>query len=70
MDRDGALRPRLRALAEQYPPCGYPILTAMLCQEGLVKNPRTTYRLYTEERLGRTKRRKNFLTQGGMERFF
>lgn len=57
--QDAALRARLKELGEQYPRYGSPLLHAMLRQEGLVKNHKQTYRLYTEERLQvRTKRRK------------
>jgi putative transposase len=56
---DDALRARLKALAEQYPRYGCPLLHAMLKREGLVINHKRTYRVYTEERLQvRTKRRK------------
>jgi putative transposase len=56
---DAALRVRLKALAERYPRYGYPTLHDMLRAEGLVKNPKRTYRIYREERLQvRTKRRK------------
>ncbi len=56
---DERLRFRLKALAEQYPRYGYPTLHAMLKTEGLVQNPKRTYRLYREEQLQvRTKRRK------------
>jgi putative transposase len=56
---DDALRARLKALAEQYPRYGCPLLHAMLRREGLVINHKRTYRVYTEERLQvRTKRRK------------
>jgi putative transposase len=56
---DAALRSRLKALAERYPRYGYPTLHAMLRAEGLVMNPKRTYRLYREEGLQvRTKRRK------------
>ncbi len=56
---DAALRARLRALAERYPRYGYPTLHDMLRTEGLVQNPKRTYRIYREEGLQvRTKRRK------------
>ncbi len=56
---DGPLRSRLKALAEQYPRYGYPTLHDMLKSEGLVINPKRTYRVYREEGLQvRTKRRK------------
>src|SRR6056297_1475983 len=56
---DGSLRARLKALAEQYPRYGYPTLHGLLRSEGVVKNPKRTYRIYREEGLQvRTKRRK------------
>ena len=56
---DSALRSRLKALAQQYPRYGYPTLHDMLRTEGLVINPKRTYRIYREEGLQvRTKRRK------------
>jgi len=59
---DAALRARLRKLAEQYPRYGYPTLHGMLRLEGLVRNPKRTYRLYREEGLQvRTKRRKKLI---------
>lgn len=57
--QDDGLRARLKALAEKYPRYGYPTLHDMLKAEGLVTNPKRTYRLYREEGLQiRTKRRK------------
>ena len=57
---DFALREQLRALAERYPRYGCPTLHDMLKSEGLVINPKRTYRVYREEGLQvRTKRRKN-----------
>ena len=56
---DGALRRRLRALAEQYPRYGYPTLHELLRAERIVVNHKRTYRVYQEENLQvRTKRRK------------
>jgi putative transposase len=56
---DGALRTRLKALAEQYPKYGYPTLHDMLVLEGRVVNRKRTYRIYREEGLQvRTKKRK------------
>jgi len=56
---DDCLRQRLKELAEQYPRYGYLILHALLKGEGLVQNPKRTYRIYCEEQLQvRTKRRK------------
>ena len=55
----GALRARLRTLAERYPRYGCPTLHDMLRTEGLVRNHKRTYRIYREEGLQvRTKRRK------------
>lgn len=56
---DGALRERLKTLAERYPRYGYPTLHDMLRTEGMVANHKRTYRIYREEGLQvRTKRRK------------
>jgi putative transposase len=56
---DATLRARPRELAERYSLYGYPTLHHMLRREGLVKNPKRTYRIYREEGLQvRTKRRK------------
>lgn len=56
---DSALRARLKTLAEHYSRYGYPTLHGMLKDEGLVINPKRTYRIYREEGLQvRTKRRK------------
>jgi len=60
--QDDDLRGRLKALAEQYPRYGYPTLHDMLREQGLVINPKRTYRLYREEGLQvRTKRRKKLV---------
>ncbi len=49
----------MKRLAELYPRYGYPTLHVMLRREGLVKNPKRSYRIYSEEGLQvRTKRRK------------
>ena len=59
---DDALRTQLRALAERYPRYGYPTLHDMLRTEGLVVNPKRTYRIYREEGLQvRTKRRRKLI---------
>ena len=59
---DSVLRSRLKALAEKYPRYGYPTLHDMLRVEGLVKNPKRTYRIYSEEQLQvRRKRRKKLI---------
>jgi putative transposase len=56
---DDDVRARLKALAEQYPRYGYPTLHSLLKLEGLVINPKRTYRIYREEGLQvRTKKRK------------
>jgi putative transposase len=56
---DGALRERLKQLAERYPKYGYPTLHDMLRIEGRVINRKRTYRIYREEGLQvRTKKRK------------
>jgi len=56
---DAALRARLKQLAERYPRYGYLTLHDMVRAEGLVKNPKRTYRIYREEALQvRRKRRK------------
>ena len=56
---DIELRARLKQLAERYPRYGYPTLHDMLRAEGLVRNPKRTYRMYREEGLRvRRKRRK------------
>ena len=43
---DAALRACLKQLAERYPRYGYPTLHDMLWIEGLVQNPKRTYRIY------------------------
>lgn len=58
---DKALRQRLRELASQHNALGYPMLHGMLKSEGLVINPKRTYRLYQEEGLQLRKRRKKKL---------
>ncbi len=56
---DAELRKRLKTLAERYPRYGYPTLHGMLRREGLVQNPKRTYRIYREEGLQvRAKQRK------------
>jgi putative transposase len=56
---DGALRERLKELAQAYPRYGCPTLHEMLAAEGRVVNLKRTYRVYREERLQvRRKRRK------------
>ena len=55
---DTELRARLKQLAERYPRYGYPTLHDMLRAEGLVRNPKRTYRIYREEGQGMQVRRK------------
>lgn len=56
---DSVLRERLKALATEYPRYGYLMLHGLLKAEGLVRNKKQTYRIYTEEGLQvRTKKRK------------
>ena len=58
-DRDTALIDRLKALGEQYPRYGYLVLHGMLRDEGLVKNRKRTYRVYTALSMQvRTRKRK------------
>ena len=59
---DGALRERLKELAQEYPRYGCPTLHDMLVIEGRVVNFKRTYRLYREEGLQvRRKRRKKLI---------
>lgn len=56
---DGKLRARLLELATQHSSYGYLFLHRLLRTEGLVKNKKRTYRIYTEQGLQvRTKKRK------------
>jgi len=56
---DGALRRRLKELATKHASYGYLFLHSLLRTEGLVKNKKRTYRIYTSEGLQvRTKKRK------------
>ena len=56
---DDALRHRLKELATQHASYGYLFLHSLLRTEGLVKNKKRTYRVYTAEGLQvRTKKRK------------
>lgn len=60
--RDAALVAGLKTLGERYPRYGYLFLHEMLKTEGLVRNRKRTYRLYTE--LGmqvRTRRRRKLV---------
>ena len=59
---EAARRARLKELAQEYPRYGYPTLHDMLRDEGLVKNSKGTYRIYTEEQLQvRRKKRKKLI---------
>lgn len=56
---DEPVTARLKELAIEYPRYGYLMLHGLLKREGLVKNKKRTYRLYTEQGLQvRTKKRK------------
>lgn len=56
---DTQLRDRMKELAKLYPRYGYLMLHGFLKEEGLVRNRKRTYRIYTEEGLQvRTKKRK------------
>jgi putative transposase len=56
---DNGLRDRLKVLATQYPRYGYLMPHGLLKAEGLVRNTKRTYRVYTQEGLQvRTKKRK------------
>lgn len=58
---DQGLRTRLLELASKHNALGYPMLHGMLKSEGLVINPKRTYRIYHEEGLQLRKRRKKKL---------
>lgn len=60
---DSELRTRLKRLAERYPRYGYPTLHDMLRAEGLVHNPKRTYRIYREEGLQVRRKRRKKLTR-------
>lgn len=60
---DQALRARLKELAERYPRYGYPTLHDLLRAEGLVRNPKRTYRIYREEGLQVRRKRRKKLTR-------
>jgi putative transposase len=60
---DGALRTRLKALDEQCPRYGCPTLYDMLRAEGLVGNPKRTYRIYREKSLQVRRKRRKKLTR-------
>lgn len=59
---DAPIVSRLKVLGEQYPRYGYLMMHALMRSEGLVRNRKRTYRIYSE--LGmqvRTKRRKKLI---------
>ena len=58
---DDPLRTRLRELALEYPRYGYQTLHPILQREGLVINPKMTYRIYREEQLQVPRRRRRKL---------
>ena len=60
---DAQLCARLKQLAERYPRYGYPTLHDILRAEGLVQNPKRTYRIYREERLQVRRKRRKRLTR-------
>mgnify|MGYP001825051472 CR=1 FL=1 len=60
---DAKLRSRIKQLAERYPRYGYPTLHHMLRAEGLVQNPKRTYRIYREEGLQVRRKRRKKLTR-------
>lgn len=60
---DTELRNRLKQMAERYPRYGYPTLHEMLRTEGLVQNPKRTYRIYREEGLQVRRKRRKKLTR-------
>ena len=57
-DKDGALRERLKQLAEQRRRSGCQLFHAILQREGLVNNHKRTERIYKEEKLSLTIRRR------------
>jgi putative transposase len=59
---DGPVRDRLKELAARYRRYGYLRLHVFLRQEGLVVNPKRTYRLYCEEALQVPRRRRKRLS--------
>lgn len=61
-DRDAPVVRRMKALAEQYPRYGCPLIHGLLKAEKLVINRKRTHRIYTELGLQvRTKRRKKLV---------
>ena len=61
---DQALRVRLKELAEERRRFGYLRLHCLLRKEGLVLNPKRTYRLYREEKLQIANRKRKKLGRG------
>ena len=67
-DKDGALRARMKELAEKRRRSGCQMLHLLLKREGLVINHKRTELIYREERLSlRVKRRKKLASQGRIE---
>ncbi len=64
--QDKALRARLLELAAKHKALGYPMLHGMLKSEGLVINPKRTYRVYSEEGLQLRTRKKKKLDRPRM----
>ena len=60
---DVELRTRLKVLAEKYLRCGYPTLHDLLKVEGLVRNPKRTYRIYSEEGIQVRRKKRKKLTR-------
>lgn len=63
---DEPLRMRLVELASQHKALGCPMLHGMLRSEGLVINPKRTYRIYTQENLQLRQRKKKKLDRPRM----
>jgi putative transposase len=61
--KDTTLLARMKELASQHKALGYPMLHGMLKSEGLVVNPKRTYRLYAAAGLQLRQRKKNKLTR-------
>jgi putative transposase len=67
-DKDEALRARIKALAEKRRRSGCQMLHLILKREGLVINHKRTERIYREERLALSiRRRKKLASQGRIE---
>lgn len=63
---DERLRARLVELAGKHKALGYPMLHGMLRSEGLVVNPKRTYRIYSQENLQLRQRKKKKLDRPRM----